>query len=312
MKMLITGAWHASPAQLDRVSAMGHEIILCPDERGALPCPADMVEGVIGNGLFLYHPIQTFTSLRYIQLTSAGLDRVPLDYTAAHGITVHAAVGVYSVPVAEHALWGVLSLYREGGVFYENQKAHRWEKRRSLCELNGKTVLILGCGSIGNACATRFGAMGCTVLGLDISPRADDRYEAISPPLALPALLPRADIVISALPLTEKTTHLLNRNTLSLMKRGAVLVNLSRGAIVDTQALTNALTPAPDGTRPLGGAVLDVFEQEPLPPDSPLWALPGVIITPHNSFEGEGNADRLAAVILNNLKTEAERSTTHE
>lgn len=302
MRLLITGAWRADKEALAAVTAMGHELLLCPDESGPLPCDPAWVEGVIANGLFLHHPIEAFTSLRFIQLTSAGLDRIDLTYTTARGISLYAADDVYSIPMAEHALGCVLSLYRDGGIFYINQKSHVWEKRRELRELYGQTVLILGCGHVGNACAARFAAMGCTVLGMDVCPREDDRYECICPPPALPALLPRADVVICALPLTERTRGMIDAGMLSMMKRGSVLVNLSRGAVVDTEALRCALTPDANGERLLYGAVLDVLEKEPLPASDALWDLPGVILTPHNAFIGSGNAVRLRDCILRHLK----------
>ena len=146
MNLLITGAWQGAKDHLDALRAMGHEIVFLQQEKDALPVDPAWVEGVICNGLFLHHPIESFPNLQYIQLTSAGFDRVPMDYAKAHGIEIHNARGVYSIPMAEFSIAGVLQLYKQGRFFYENQKARRWEKRRDLMELSGKTVLILGCG----------------------------------------------------------------------------------------------------------------------------------------------------------------------
>ena len=296
MKLLVTGAWRYTPAQLEAVLAMGHTVVEMPDERGELPCPPHEVEGVIGNGLFLYHPIEAFTSLRYVQLTSAGYDRMPMDYAEAHGIRVCNARGVYSLPMAELALWGVLSIYKEGLSFARKQAEHRWEKHRGLRELAGKRVTVVGCGSIGTECARRFAAMGCSVTGVDLFPREGEPYEAVHPVDELVKLLPLTDVLVLTLPLTEATRHLVGREALFALPDGAVVVNISRGGVVDTDALVEALQ-----TRELY-AVLDVFEVEPLPPEHPLWGLQNVILTPHNSFVGEGNQERLAAVILANLR----------
>lgn len=296
MKLLVTGAWQHTRAQIDRLTAMGHTVIELPDERDALPCLPEEIEGVIGNGLFLHHPIETFTSLRYVQLTSAGYDRMDMDYAKAHGITVYNAGGVYSDPMAEYALWGVLSVYRDGRYFYERQEEHSWQKKRDLRELSGKRVTIVGCGSVGTACATRFTAMGCHVKGVDLVPREDPAYEGIYPVEALRDGLPHTDILILTLPLTPATRHLIDREALEALPRGAVIVNISRGGVMDTEALTHALRE-----RELS-AVLDVFEEEPLPTYHPLWSLPNVIVTPHNSFVGEGNAKRLETLILRNLQ----------
>ncbi len=112
----------------------------------------------------------------------------------------------------------------------------------------------------------------------------------------LDAVLETADIVVLCLPLTEETQYLMDEKRLQAMKPGAILVNIARGQIVDTGALISALNGH------LGGAVLDVFEEEPLSADSPLWQMEYVILTPHNSFVGEGNAERLASVIMENLE----------
>lgn len=298
MNLLITGAWSATPAELDQIRAMGHTVTFVQDERIPLAeqgIDPSAIEGVVCNGLFLTTPIEAFPNLKYIQLTSAGYDRVPMDGVNRRGIEIRNARGVYSVPMAEFALCGVLELCKQSRFFSENQKKHHWEKQRGLHELCGKTVCVVGCGSVGTACATRFGALGMKVLGVDLYPREDAAYASIAPLEELDTVLPASDVVIVTLPLTEETRHLFGAERLSLLKPTAVLVNIARGAVVDTDALIRRLPT-------LGGAVLDVFEQEPLGEDSPLWDAENVILTPHNSFVGEGNAARLGAVILDGLR----------
>ena len=295
MNLLITGAWNCSENQLDEIRRMGHTIVFMQNESDTLPCQASEIEGIICNGLFLHHNIEEFSNLRYIQLTSAGFDRVPMDYIKSHNIELHNARGVYSIPMAEYAVSGVLQLYKQSRFFYENQKLHKWEKRRDLLELDGKTVLIVGCGSVGTECAKRFRAFECSVIGVDIKPYESEVFEKIS---ALPNLddqLHFADIVVLTLPLTDETRHMFNERRFDNMKSGAVLVNIARGAIVEEKALLNALE------NKLLGAVIDVFEEEPLSSDSPLWNMGNVIITPHVSFIGERVNLRLNKIILSNL-----------
>ena len=294
MNLLVTGAWSDGKNCITELEAKGHNVLLMHYEKDELPCSYEWVEGVVCNGLFLSHPIGKFTNLRYIQLTSAGFDRVDMDYVKAHGIEIHNARGVYSIPMAEFALSGVLQLYKQAAFFRENQKRHLWEKHRGLLELAGKKVLIVGCGSVGNECAKRFAAFGCEVTGVDLYPREDSLYSKILPLDKLDDMLITADIVVLTLPLSEQTRHLMNDNKLSLLKDGAVLVNIARGAIVDTEALIKHIDR-------LGGAVLDVFEEEPLIDNSPLWDKPNVILTPHNSFVGDNVNNRLKNLILNNL-----------
>ena len=296
MKILVTGAWDCSEEQLNSIRAMGNDVCFLQQEKDDLPCGADEIEGVICNALFLYHDIKAFKKLKFIQLTSAGLDRVPLDYINSHGIKIYNARGVYSVPMAEYAVSGVLGLYKNSRFFYENQKLKKWEKRRNLLELSGKTVLIVGCGSVGTDCAKRFKAFDCKVLGVDLYPYENEYFSEMAGLDCLDEKLSQADVVVLTLPLTNETTGLFDAVRFKKMKNGAVLVNISRGAVVDEKALINAL----DNT--LYGAVLDVFEEEPLNENSPLWQKENVIITPHNSFIGEGNDSRLYNLIRNNLK----------
>ena len=297
MNLLVTGAWIGAKEHIPAIEAMGHRIEFLQWETDPLPCDAAWVEGVICNSLFLHHPIGEYPNLRYIQLISAGLDRVDLGYVEAHGIELHNARGVYSVPMAEFAVGGVLQLYKQAKTFYENQKARIWEKRRDLPELFGKTVTVLGCGSVGTECAKRFRAFGCRVLGVDLYPRQDENYDEMQPLSGLDRVLSETDVLVLTVPLTDETRGLIGADRLAEIKPGAVLVNIARGPIVDEPALIDALQ-----SGRLSGAVLDVFEAEPLPADSPLWAMDNVVLTPHNSFAGEGNGARMKALIFANLK----------
>ena len=298
MNILVTGAWSDAENHFAELEAMGHTVCFLQFEKDKLPCEYGWVDGVICNGLFLSHPIERFTGLRYIQLTSAGFDRVDMDYVKAHGIEIHNARGVYSIPMAEFALCGVLQLYKQAAFFRENQKRHLWEKHRGLQELSGKKVLIVGCGSVGNECAKRFAAFGCEVIGVDLFPREDNLYSEMMPLEELDIALRKADVIILTLPLTDQTKHLINDNRLSLLKSTAVLVNIARGAIIDTEALLNHIDD-------LGGIVLDVFEKEPIDAEDELWDMKKAIITPHNSFIGENNEQRLWNVIRKNLERKA-------
>lgn len=295
MNLLVTGAWSDGKNCITELEAMGHTVVFMQYEKDELPCSYEWVEGVVCNGLFLSHPIGKFTNLRYIQLTSAGFDRVDMDYVKLHGIEIHNARGVYSIPMAEFALCGVLQLYKQAAFFRENQRNHLWEKHRGLLELAGKNVLIVGCGSVGNECAKRFKAFDCKVTGVDLFPREDSLYIEMLPLDKLDNALKQADIVVLTLPLTEQTRHLIDNRKLSLMKDGATLVNIARGAIIDTKALLNHIDR-------FTGVVLDVFEEEPLNENSPLWDKQNIILTPHNSFVGEGNGERLRELVINYLK----------
>lgn len=296
MNILVTGAWKCTEEDLNTIAAMGHQVVFMQQEREALPVEPAWVEGMICNGLFLHHDISLFPNLRFIQLTSAGFDRVPMDEVNRRGIRICNARGVYGIPMAEFAVSGVLQLYKQSRFFTENQKNHGWNKHRGLMELWGKQVAIVGCGNIGQECAKRFAAFDCRVVGVDIFEGELPNISKIYHISRLPEVLPDSDVVVLTLPLTEQTKHLFGGDAFAAMKQGAVLVNIARGGVVDTQALIHALQ-----TR-LGGAVLDVFEEEPLSEDSPLWDMDNVIVTPHNSFVGQGNNDRLSRIIFDNIQ----------
>ena len=285
MHLLLTGAWNEAEAHIPLLQKLGHEIVFLQQEADPLPCAPAWVEGTICNGLFLHHSIEVFPNLSFIQLTSVGFDRVPLDYVREKGIEIHNARGVYSVPMAEFAIAGVLSIYKDLPRFQLQQDAHVWQKNRELRELAGKRVVIVGCGDVGTECAKRFQAFGCQVVGVNRTVKELRYYDRIVSLDALPREIETADVLIVTLALTAETRGLVKA---SQMKPDAVLVNISRGAVVDLKGLGCA-------------AVLDVFAEEPLDPQSPLWDAEKVLITPHNSFVGEGNAHRLSELILKNL-----------
>ena len=287
MNLLITGAWQDAEEHIGEIEKCGHRVCFLQFESDELPCDYDWVEGIIGNGIFMTHSIEKFKRLKYVQLTSAGFDRVPMDYVKEHGIVINNARGVYSNPMAEYAVAGVLSLYRCHDFFMENQKKHKWEKRRDLRELDAQKICILGCGSVGTECAKRFKIFGCQIIGVDMPGQHNDSFDIIFPINKIKNAVSKADVLIITLPLTHETYHLVNSELFAAMKTEAIVVNIARGALVDTNALIVALRDK------LGGAVIDVFEEEPLRDDSPLWDMKNVIITPHNSFVGNNNNRRM-------------------
>ena len=300
MKLLVTGAFNATDEQLDKLSALGYEIMRQQDERGKPECDFSEADAVICNGLFLYHDISEFKSLKVIQLTSAGLDRVPLDEIKKRNIALFNARGVYSVPMAEFALAGVLNLYKHLNSLYENQRQHLWQKDRQLSELCGKTVAIVGCGSVGFECAKRFKAFDTKIISVDVFNHCNKIYDEFCHISNIGSVLGEADIVILTLPLTDKTRGLFNGEMFSRFKDGSVLVNISRGAAVNEADLAAALE-----SGKLSGAVLDVFETEPLDGESVLWNMPNVTVTPHNSFVSGNNSARLFELAYDNLKKSA-------
>lgn len=285
MNVLVTGAFQLNREELAMLEAAGHKVFTHPDERAPVEQP-ERYEAVVCNGLFLYNPIERFTNLRLIQLTSAGLDRVPLDYVRAHGIELHNAAGVYSVPMAEFAICGILQLCKQSRFFAANQVQHKWEKHRGLLELSGKRVCILGCGDVGREIAKRLKAFGCHITGVNRTVRELPDFDEVLPLDKLAETAAACDILVCCIALTPETRSIVSEEIFGRLHDGAIFVNVARGALADEAALTKWLQSG-------GRAVLDVFEEEPLPESSPLWEMENVLLTPHNSFVGEGNRARL-------------------
>lgn len=294
MNVLVTGAFQLNSEELAELETAGHRVFVHPDERIPVEQP-ERYESVVCNGLFLYNPIERFTNLRLIQLTSAGLDRVPLDYIHARGIELHNAAGVYSVPMAEFAIGGILQLYKQSRFFAANQAQHKWEKHRGLLELSGKRACILGCGDVGREIAKRLKAFGCHVTGVNRTVRVLPDFDAVLPLDKLTEAVVACDILVCCIALSPETRSIVSEEIFDCLHDGAVFVNVARGALSDEAALTKWLQNG-------GRAVLDVFEEEPLPQISPLWDMEDVVLTPHNSFVGDGNRERMWQTMKENLK----------
>lgn len=301
MKTLVTGALETTPEELNMLRSLGLEITFHQDERQPVICP-EQYEAVVCNGLFVWNDISNFTNLRYIQLTSTGYDRMPMDYAKAHSIAVHNAAGVYSTPMAEWTLMALLALLKNAEKIWENQHSYRWEKDRSWQELAGKTACIVGFGAYGLEVAKRLKSFDVTVHVVNRTHKDSPYIDFFYPLENLDQVLSTADIIILAIALTEETRGLIGVSQLSHMKPNSFLINAARGALLDESALTEMLQ-----SGYLAGAALDVFDQEPLPENSPLWKLPNVILSPHNSFVSNRNHHRLLELITENLKKEIVR-----
>ncbi len=296
-KLLLTGAFKYTDEQINKLQDLGYSITFIQDERIPLEIDCSYFEVAVCNGLFLYTPIEKFASLKFIQATSVGVDRLPVDYINENNISLKTARGVYSIPMAEWCIGKVLELYKRSVFFYDNQKNNLWEKHRGLLELNGKTAAIIGAGDIGTQTAVRLNAFGVNVFAVDIIKPTADCYSEYYHIDDISTVLLKSDIVVITLPLTKDTRNLFSSELLGNMKQGSILVNMSRGGIVDENALIQALE-----SEHLMGAALDVFEKEPLNNDSKLWGTKNLLITPHNSFVSENNSERLFNIILKNLR----------
>ena len=195
------------------------------------------------------------------------------------------SAGVHATPLAEWAIFGILAFTKGLPQLQADQRARRWADHFPVRELRGSTVLVVGLGEIGRETARLAEAFGMDVLS--VRRREGD----------LDALLPRADAVVVTLPLTEETRGLLGRDRIARMRDGAIFVNVGRGAVVDEDALADALR-----SGKLAGAALDVFTHEPLPPESPFWELDNVILSPHTAALSFHENERIVELFADNLR----------
>jgi phosphoglycerate dehydrogenase-like enzyme len=222
---------------------------------------------------------QRAPALKWLHSTSAGVDTLlPLDWLPA-GVTFTNNRGAHGVKVEQYMRMAYTMLNCRMPEIIANQHARRWQQIFSP-SIAGKTALIIGLGDLGRGAARAARQLGLTVIGVSRTGRKIREADAVHTLSRLDALLPRADFVVMAVPLTQETRHLLNRERLDRMKPGAGVINIARAAVLDNAALADKLTRGE-----LAGTVLDVVEPEPLPADSYLWTIPNLIITPHISCD---------------------------
>lgn len=296
-KVLLTGAYQYTKEQLHMIEMLGWEITFVQNELQQLPIPVEQFDAVVCNGLFLHNDISKFQNLKMVQATSTGLEKLPLEYMEKHHIQYYNAKGVYSIPMAEWAVMCILEINKNAYDFFRKQQEKKWEKDRSLLELTDKKVCIIGYGSAGQETAKRLAGFGMEITAVNRSEIRDKIIHRWMPLSSIDEALAAADIVVLCIALTEETRKIMNADRLRLMERGSVLVNMSRGEVLDEGALICELQ-----NGRFRGVALDVFEEEPLPVESKLWEDPRVIVSPHNSFVGDRSRERMFSLIYDHLE----------
>ncbi len=250
-------------------------------------------------------------NLKWVQHWAAGVDRFTnRPDIMARDFLLTRGSGVHAIPISEHILAYLLAFARGLPGAIRAQLAHRWEKagsaqRTDVFELAGKTMLLIGVGAIGARTAQVASALGMRVIGVRYDPsRPAAGVERMVGQAQLLDVLPEADFVVLTVPLTRDTYGMIGERELRAMKPTAILVNIGRGKTVQEDQLIRALQ---EGW--IAGAGLDVFETEPLPPDSPLWDLENVIITAHYAGHGPHYHERAFEIFLDNLKRYREGET---
>lgn len=268
-----------------------------PDEQVAFDRMVDSADALFGipdvDPAALARTVAANPKLRWVmttaagggsQVKSAGLDRAALDR-----IVFTTSAGVHGGPLAEFAVFGVMAGAKGLPRLLEDQRSGTWPDRWQMRQLDEMTVLVVGLGGIGAECARRFHALGATVWGTTRSGEPVDGVDRLVPLDDLVDAVREVDAIVVTLPGTAQTHHLIGAEVFEAVRPGAVLASVGRGSVVDEAALL----PALDDGR-IGFAALDVFEQEPLPADSPLWSHPRVLVSPHTAALNSQEEERIA------------------
>ncbi|MCD8144705.1 MAG: D-2-hydroxyacid dehydrogenase [Oscillospiraceae bacterium] len=241
------------------------------------PTPEELSAAEVIVGWLPVEQLAQAKNLKFYQAVYAGVEMLVSEPRFPQGVILCNASGAFGTAISEYVLTMVLMLYKQMGLYRDNQNQRLWQDEGRQESPMGKTLLILGAGDIGTSTAKLFRPFGCHIIGLRRVPRAcPPEFDEIITQDGLDEALTRSDIVVGALPSTSATIGLLNREQLERMKPSAVLVNVGRGNLIDCDALAQLLQ---EGR--LLGAGLDVTDPEPLPPEHPLWTCRNALITPH-------------------------------
>jgi phosphoglycerate dehydrogenase-like enzyme len=245
--------------------------------------------------------VRAAPGLRFVQATAAGagqqVRRAELTAPELERVAVSSASGVHAVPLAEWSIFGLLAFTKQLPRLRREAAERRWE-HYPLDELRGQTLLVVGVGAIGLEVARLASAFGMRVVG--VKRHADEQLpyvDSLHPPGELHELVGDAQAIVVTLPLTDETRGLIDRETISRMRDGAIFVNVGRGKVVDEEALIEALR-----SGKLAGAALDVTAKEPLPPESPLWEMENVILSPHTAALSWHENERIVELFAENLR----------
>ena len=288
-KLLITvPCKEAVKESLIREFSGDYEMVFAQGDNALIARELKDAEAIIGEPSPKLLP--TAKNLKWMQITWAGADRYTKDFP--EGVTLTNASGAFGRIISEYTLGMILAQYKRLPEYYVNQKNKVWADLGAERSLLSKTVVILGTGNVGSNIAQKLHAFGTRNIGINRSGRDAEHFDECHPLEALDSQLPKADIVIGALPRTPFTQGLFDYRRMQLIQKDALLVNVGRGTMIVTADLEKLLSEGH-----FSGVVLDVVNPEPLPETSPLWTCDRVLLTPHLSGIGFGHEDATENVI---------------
>lgn len=296
MKLLMT--YDYGVQAMAEIRALGHEVLYIKEsELETSKHDLSDIEVLVCYNPFKELDLDVMPALRYILLSSIGIDQLPAERVTARNLVVTNNRGGYSKPMGEWIVWNLLSAFKNSAWFYNQQRNKEWKITTDVLELVGKTIGFLGTGTIAQEAAKRLSGFEVRRIGLNTHGKPHESFDQVYSADDKLELARCCDAVVIALPQTAHTEHFVDQEFMDHMKPDAVLINISRGAVLDEAALLMAL-----GKERFRSVHLDVFDQEPLPKDHPLWGIDRVHITPHNSWISEQRNNRRFELILENLR----------
>ncbi|MCQ1528277.1 phosphoglycerate dehydrogenase [Lutispora saccharofermentans] len=295
MKVLFT--YNYGEEKMKAIAELGYEVIYADEKEIVYRDEISDIDALVCYNPFDKLDISDLKQLKWIQLSSIGIDQLPKHKAIEKRIIVTNNKSGYSIPIGEWIVLKTLELLKNSSSFYSKQSEKKWKIDPTVLELYNKTVCFVGTGSIAGEAAKRLRGFEVKIIGINTSGKKTGNFDICYPIKELEYALSQADIVVLSVPYTKETHHLIDEKSIGFIKKGACLINIARGSIIKEPVLIEALEKGE-----IRGAALDVFEEEPLPEDSPLWNMNNVIITPHNSWVSEMRSERRYNIIYENMK----------
>lgn len=283
--------------KMDKITQLGYDVLVIKEKNLVYSDILKETEVLVCYTPFKTLDISKMKNLKWIQLASAGIDQLPIEYVKNSNIMITNNRGGYSIPMGEWIILKTLELLKHSYKFYENQINKNWKEDTSILELYGKTIGFIGTGSIAGEAVKRLKGFDVEILGLNTKGEPVKNFDKCYSSKDIDEMLPLCDIIVITIPYTKETHHLLNKDRFKSMKEGVYIINVARGSIINENELIYNLN-----NGKVAGAALDVVEKEPLNIDSPLWNFKNVVITPHNSWISEMRNNRRFDLIYNNMK----------
>jgi len=301
--MKLVSTFLFTPEQLQEMQSKGVQVKQYNSEQALI----DGKEYVDANIIIANHRtlqkefLEQCKKVEWVQMAHIGIERLPMDYLKEREIIVINARGAMGVPISEDIICKMLMLSRKSATVMKNQFNNSWTKVEGFINLSGKTAGVIGTGDVGTQTAIRARSFGMRTIGINTNGRPLPEFDETYKLEELNEVIAQSDFIILTLPLTERTTNLLDEEQFERMKPSSFLINISRGALINENILLSYLK-----NKKIAGAALDVFVDEfklgHLPKGSSFWELDNIVITPHCAGSGDGFNQRFSSVFLSNLE----------